>query len=473
MAEQSNADGARPKLPLWRNRDFVTLWSGGLISALGTGISSLSYPFLMLAMTHSPAQAGLTGALRALPYLLLGLPAGALADRWNRKRVMILCDAGRALNMATIPLALWLSHLTAAQLYVNAVVGGILFVFFNVAEAARLPHVVPAEQLPAAAAAEEMMSSAARVVGPPLGGSLYQLGHAVPFLADGLSYAASVLAIFSVKVEFQERRVAAPTHLRREIAEGVGWLWHHPLLRTVAVTTAGLQLAVSGVSLLVIVLAQHQHASAPVIGALFSATGIGGVLGAALAPRVLRALGFGRVILGMMWGEVLLWPFFALAPNPVALGAVLGLFAFTMPIYGVATVSYRLQATPDHLRSRVGSVFRLIAWSSEPLGAALAGVLIQTIGAASTAIAFSGWALAVAGIATLNRRLRRAATSRTSRPDPLPDEQAKETHTLRVCSFCGKKAHEVRWMIAGRGRVIICDDCVTRCNDMIAEANAS
>jgi len=472
MAEQSKVDGTASRL-LWRNRDFVTLWIGGLISALGTGVSRLSYPLLMLAVTHSPAQAGFAGAVRALPYLLLGLPAGVLADRWNRKRIMILCDAGRALNMATIPLALWLGHLTAAQLYANALVGGILFVFFDVAEAARLPHVVPAAQLPAAAAAEQTMSSAAGVVGPPLGGSLYQLGHAIPFLADGLSYAASVLALFCVKVEFQERRAATSSHLRTEIAEGVGWLWHHPLLRTVAVTTAGLQLAVSGISLIVIVLAQHQHASTSVIGALFSATGIGGVLGAALAPRILRALGFGRVILGMMWGEVVLWPFFALAPNPVALGAVLGLFAFTMPIYGVATVSYRLQVTPDRLRSRVGSVFRLIAWSSEPLGAALAGVLIQALGAASTALAFSGWALAVAGIATLSRPLRRAATSRASLPNSSSDAQADETHAAHVCSFCGKKAHEVRWMIASRGRAIICDNCVTRCNGMIAKADAS
>src|SRR5262249_33726730 len=107
---------------LWRNRDYLLLWSGQLVSSIGTQASTLAFPLLLLAVTRSPAQAGFASALRAVPYLLLSLPAGALVDRWDRKRLMLLCDAGRALALGSIPLALALGRLTVAQLYLVSLV---------------------------------------------------------------------------------------------------------------------------------------------------------------------------------------------------------------------------------------------------------------------------------------------------------------------------------------------------------------
>src|SRR5215831_5211764 len=130
------------RLPLWRNRDYLLLWGGQAVSSVGGEASNLAFPLLILALTHSPAQAGLTGALRALAYVLLGLPAGALIDRWDRKRTMILCDIGRALALGSIPLALALGHLSIAQIYLVALIEGSLFVFFSLAETAALPQVV-------------------------------------------------------------------------------------------------------------------------------------------------------------------------------------------------------------------------------------------------------------------------------------------------------------------------------------------
>ncbi len=109
-------------VPLWRNRDFLLLMGGQAVSLVGSQVSLLAFPLLMLAITHSPAQAGLMAALRGLPFALFCLPAGALVDRWNRKRVMILCDAGRALALGSIPVALVLGHLTLVQLYLVSLV---------------------------------------------------------------------------------------------------------------------------------------------------------------------------------------------------------------------------------------------------------------------------------------------------------------------------------------------------------------
>ncbi len=102
---------ASTRRSLWRNRDYLLLWSGQTVSAVGTEVSNLAFPLLFLALTGSPAQAGFAAALRSVPYLIFGLPAGALVDRWNRKRTMILCDLGRALAVGSIPIAYEFRHL--------------------------------------------------------------------------------------------------------------------------------------------------------------------------------------------------------------------------------------------------------------------------------------------------------------------------------------------------------------------------
>jgi len=123
---------AAPVRPLWRNRDFILLWSDQTVSTLGTSMSLLALPLLALALTRSPAQAGFLAAVQSLPYLVFSLPAGALIDRWDRKRVMIRCDAARFIVYGSVPLAYVLGHLTIAQLYLVALVGGTAFVFVTI-----------------------------------------------------------------------------------------------------------------------------------------------------------------------------------------------------------------------------------------------------------------------------------------------------------------------------------------------------
>src|SRR2546423_6883100 len=265
---------------LWLNLDYMLLWSGQIVSNVGTQVSTLAFPLLILALTNSPAQAGFAGALRALPYVIFSLPAGALIDRWDRKRVMILCDTGRALSMASIPVALVLGHLTILQLYLVSLIEGTLFVFFNIAEAACLPRVVPKEQLPAATAQNMATDGITVLLGPSLGGALYSAGRLLPFVADAVSYVVSVISLFFIKVKFQKERVAARRNLWVEIREGLSWLWHQPLIRFIAILTGGNNLISSGYVLIIIVLAQQQHASSFIIGLIFAVGGIGGIIGA-------------------------------------------------------------------------------------------------------------------------------------------------------------------------------------------------
>ena len=191
----------RPKV-LWLNRDYMLLWSGQIVSNVGTQVSQLAFPLLILTLTGSAAQAGFAGALRALPYVIFSLPAGALIDRWDRKRTMILCDTGRAISLASIPVAYALGDLTMVQLYLVSAIEGTLYVFFNIAEAACLPRVVPKEQLPAATAQNMATDGITALIGPPLGGALYTAGKFLPFVADAFSYAVSVVSLLFIKVKF-------------------------------------------------------------------------------------------------------------------------------------------------------------------------------------------------------------------------------------------------------------------------------
>ncbi|MDE2002178.1 MAG: MFS transporter, partial [Betaproteobacteria bacterium] len=339
---------------LWRNRDYMLLWSGQVVSTLGSAASSIIYPLLILALTDSPEAAGIAGALRAIPYLVLSLPVGALIDRWDRKRVMILCDVGRALTAASIPVAMGLGVLTLWQIYLATLIEGSLFVLFNIAEVAALPRIVSAHQLPQAAAQNEAGFGVANIVGPSFGTMLYQaFGRAVPFIADALSYVVSVASLLRIRTPFRVAPSPARRNLRVEIAEGLRWVWSNPLIRYMAVLTGGLNLINAAFPLIVIVLAKRLGAGDVEIGVIFSIGGIGGVIGSLVGGQIQRRFTFGQVIVAVVWLEALLFPLYAIAPSYLLLGVIAGLIFVLGPVYNVVQFSYRLSIIPDELQGRV------------------------------------------------------------------------------------------------------------------------
>ena len=404
-----------PRTPLWRNADYMLLWGGQVVSTLGSTASTIIYPLLILALTGSPGDAGIAGALRALPYLVLSLPVGALVDRWDRKRVMILCDVGRAIAVASIPAAMAFDALTVGQVYAVSLIEGSLFVFFNIAEVAALPRVVPAAQLPEAAAQNEAGFGAANIVGPSFGAFLYQaFGRGVPFLVDALTYAVSVLSLLRIRAPFTSaaarrgERVPERRDLRSEVAEGLAWLWANPLIRFMAFITGGTNLVGAAAPLLLIVLAKELGARDAEIGVIFSAAGVGGIVGSLVGGRIQKRFAFGTVIVALMWGMAVLFPLYAIAPSWPVLGAIGALLFFLSPIYNVVQFSYRLALIPDRLQGRVNSTFRLICFGLMPVGAALSGVLLERFGTGPTIAVFSAWLAALAVLTTVNRHVRHA-----------------------------------------------------------------
>lgn len=404
------------RVPLWRNRDFVFIASGQAVSDAGTQISHLAFPLMLLLLTGSPALAGLVGALRTIPYFLMALPAGALVDRWNRRTVMLLCDTGRALGLASIPIAATFNALTLPQLYLIAFVEGALGVIFDIAAVASLPRVVSGEQLPQATAWQIAGAGGASLAGPPIGGLLYGINSALPFLADAISYVLSVVTLLFVRAPLQSERTSPREPMTREIWTGLAWLWRKPVIRMLAILSGLLNLVTPGASaLLVIVLARQQHASSPMIGLLFAGVGVGYLLGSVMAAFIQRWLSFKAVMLTTCWLFAIVWGgFFFATSNLLLLALVSGLFAFIDPIYDITQFSYRMVLIPDALQGRVNSAYRVIARATPPLGVALTGILLQRWGDLPTIAILGAFLLAMAILATTSRAIRTAPDRHTS-----------------------------------------------------------
>jgi predicted MFS family arabinose efflux permease len=397
--------GGEALAPLWRQREYRLLWSGQVLSTLGSHAAGIVVPLLILAMTGSPAAVGVASALNIVPYLLLSLPVGALIDRWNRRQVMICCDLARALVAASVPLALWAGMLTLSQLYIVAALQGTLLVFFNLAEVAALPRVVAAGQLAQATAQNQAGYASAAIAGPALGSWLYQsLGRALPFVVDACSYLASAVLLWRLRTDFAPAPQLAPRHLRAEMMEGLHWLWRQQLVRNMALVT--------GIS----------NAGDARIGLVFSCGGVGGVLGALLSPWVQRRWRFGTVILVTLALQALLLPLLALGGSAGVLGVVYGAIMCVAPIYNVVQFSHRLSMIPDGLQGRVNSAYRLVAHLGVPFGAGLCGLLIERWGARPTLAVFAAvMALLVAAVG-MNPAIRQAgpasAAPRSGNPPP-------------------------------------------------------
>jgi predicted MFS family arabinose efflux permease len=387
----------------------MLLWGGQVISTLGSSALSVVYPLLILAITDSVAAAGIASGLRSLPYLIFSLPVGALIDRWNRKQVMILCDCGRALAALSVPVALWLDALTIGQIYVVAFVEGSLFVFFNIAGVAALPRLVPAHQLPQAAAQNEAAFGAAHIVGPSIGTLIYQsIGRSAAFLFDALSYVVSAASLLLIKTEFRAAKAEPARDLASEILDGLRWLWGKPLIRYMAFLTGGMNLVGAATPLIVIVLAKEMGASDIDIGLVFSIGGVGGIAGSLVGGQIQKRISFGRVIVAVCWALALLFPLYLIVPRYALLGVVYALIYMTGPIYNVVQFSYRLALIPDALQGRVNSTFRLLAFGFIPVGAAMGGFLLETIGTAATVGVFTALYVALAVMTTFNRHVRAA-----------------------------------------------------------------
>lgn len=399
-------------VPLRRNRDFVLLQTGQFLSDAGTQATAIAYPLLALALTHSAVKAGLVSFARTVPVALLAIPAGVAADRWNRRALMIGADALRAAAMAGLAVSLVVGSVPFWVIPCVAFVEGVGATMFNAAQPGALRAVVPAEQLPEAAGAQSGRTAAVRIVGPPLGGVLFEVARALPFLVDACSYACSTISLLLMRTQFQEERQWEPGSARRRALEGISFTWRQPFLRTTAFLYGLLNFTALGLLFCIVVIGQSEGLSGGVIGLLTGLFAASVVVGSFLSPAVRRALSVHAVLILEVWvwlgcAVFLLWPHAAV----LALGLVpVGL---AVPSTDSVVNGYRIAITPDRLLGRSESVRSAIALSAASLAPLAAGFLLQHSSPRWTVGFFTAWALALALWATASPALR-------DPPPPVP-----------------------------------------------------
>jgi MFS family permease len=394
-------------VPLRRNRDFVLLQTGQLLSGIGTQSGLIAYPLLVLALTGSAAMAGVVGFTRALSSTVLALPAGVAADRWNRRRLMIAADAVRVLAVGGLAAAIVLDRLDFWMVPVVAFVEGSGAAVFLAAEAGALRAVVPVRQLPGAAGARSGRLAAVWLTGPYLGGALFGIARALPFLVDAVSYACSTISLLVMRTPFQQAREPDRSPLRSRLAEAFRFLWGHPFLRTCACLFGLANFIGPGVLLAVVVLGQRQGLPGGRIGLLAGVFGGCLLLGSFTAPLVRRLLPVRGVLLLELWT----WTgcaLFLVWPNVYVLTASILPTALAIPATDSVVHGYRLAMTPDRLIGRVESVWSTIALLVAPLGPLVAGLLLDNVPARAAIAVFAAFGLALAVWGSLSPSIRTA-----------------------------------------------------------------
>jgi MFS family permease len=401
---------AKPE-SLRRNRDFRLLISGQAISYVGSQVQMFAMPLLVLAISRSATIAGFVLALGNLSWLVFGLLAGVLADRWNRKTTMIVSDLCRTLLMISIPVAMWLHSLTVAQLCIVSVFSGLFATLFNSADAAALPNVVSPEQLPVAMGYLQSATNTVRIAGSMVAGALYALGRAVPFIADSISYICSAVSLCFMRATFETPRDGSEgtrenASLMGDLRAGIGWLTRQRLVRFLMLISTADSVRFGAGYLVIITLAQRLHASAPEIGFVFTGAAVGALLGSLATKRVTDRFRLGPLAIVTLWVEALMFPLYAYAPDVLLLAVIAGMESLVAPVYMVALSSYRLAVTPDELRGRTSSTVFTLTTGATAIGALLGGKLIASVGPQRTTLLFAGLLMLLAVLTTANRTVR-------------------------------------------------------------------
>lgn len=390
-------------MSLVRHADFRRLWAADALSQVGTQVTVIALPLLVIkVLDANPFEVGLLATFEFLAYLLIGLPAGAWVDRMRRRDVLIAADLGRAVLLGSLPLAWWLDVLTLPQIYAVALLVGACGVFFDVAYQSYLPHLVGREHLVEGNSKLQGTQSVAQVAGPTTGGLLVQAVTApYAILVNAGTYLWSAVWIGSIRTREPRPERVVGRSIVADVREGLAFVFRHRLLLSIASSTtiANLFNNVAMTALLVLLAGPDElNLSAGTIGLLFSASSVGGLLGAVLARRFAAWVGQGQS----------LWlPLLVIAPAMVAmpfvqrgwllwvLAAGMVVTSTSVVVYNVTQVSFRQLLCPERLLGRMNATIRFLAWGAIPIGALLGGTLASTIGLRPTLwVAVGGSALA-------------------------------------------------------------------------------
>jgi MFS family permease len=373
---------------LRQNRDYMGWWTSNTVSVLGTSVSTLAFPLLVLYTDRSAALAGIIMAANMVGTLATTLVGGALADRVSRKALLIGSPLVQAAALGFVALSVSDHHspipLLAACSLVSGMAAGIVAGATNPA----LRRIVRKDQLPAATSLEMGRDAAAELIGSPLSGILFSAGHAFPFLADAVSFLFASLGGALIRRPLGPDRGDSRSSVVADIRDGIRLVGRIPFLRFVVVWGSLLNVIAQGFVLLFIALVRHRGGSPTVVGVVSSVALVGGVAGAVIAPIALQRMQPRRLIYLAAWIFVAALGGVAVVPRPWQIGAVLLVAMLAMVPLNVVLESYVVRLVPDKYSGRVSAVTRFGGQGLQWTGPLLAGLLADTLGASGGTLVF-------------------------------------------------------------------------------------
>jgi MFS family permease len=411
---------------LRRNRDFRILSAASGLSMLGTEVSAIAFPLLVLRATRSPADAGLVGFAEGVALAVALLPGGAVADRHNRRAVMLISDLACLMTMLLLCVTILLGHAPLGVLLPAAVITTAFGALSGPAAGAALRLIVTDPEMPGAISVNQARNAVLFLIGPALGGLLFEVSPSLPFLADAVSYALCLAGTLAIRTRLAAPAKAGdPEPLLAEILAGVRFIWGRRLLRITMMNASVLNFAFNGVLLALIVTSVRAGSTGLATGTIVTCVGLGSLAGSLLAPAAAKRLSLHQAVMIVTGVCLIMVTAMAFTRNLVILAALASACAVFGPALNVLVGATQTMATPDALQGRVQSAMAFLALSTTPLGTVAAGFLLARWAPAVTFLAFAAAIAVLAVVGISSRSLRDPVTVAPSvladeRPAPRP-----------------------------------------------------
>ncbi|MCX5609332.1 MFS transporter [Streptomyces sp. NBC_00047] len=388
-------------------KDFTLLWASQAVSEFAYSTSLIALPLLVLTITGSPSQAGVIAFVDAVAMLLAGLPAGAVADRYDRRSVMLWCEGVLVAVFGVAALSLWVEVASLPVLVLLALVSGAATAVLLATGAAMVPALVPREELSGAVAMNSARTYAGQLVGTSAGGFLQAMRNALPFAFGGVAHAISFVLLLFIRPQPPAGRKGPRKWSSRDLVDGIRWISGRPFLRLGLLYATVTNFFYGAVYFVVIASAKTSGMSSGLVGVMAALLGVGGLLGALAAPRLQRVLTGSRPIFLVLWLFAVLTAGIALLPGSYTPGILLGVTAFTAPTASAYFTTYQLLLTPDTHRGRVMSVANICSSGGAAIAPLAGGAAFDLCGRPVTLLACSALLGVIALSAVLSPVMRR------------------------------------------------------------------
>ncbi|TDB87237.1 MFS transporter [Actinomadura sp. KC216] len=417
MTEKAQLPRAGEAIPLGRNRDFVRLWLSQTLSATGSRVSYLVYPLLILAISDSTTAAGAVAGTAALVEIAVRIPAGVLLDRLDRRKVMLWTEAARVAAMIAALTAAALGLISVPLVFAVAAIDAGGAALFVSAERTVLRHIVAGDQITVASARNEARIFTAELVGPALGGALFGLARALPFVFNAVAYATSFFAVLAIKRSLRGKVPEEDEDIIKAFTAGFGFLWRQPFLRAIVVVEPLLNMAFTGTMFVVIVILHDAGVPSYGIGTAMAVLAVGGILGAVATPWIQKLLTPRSIIVFLSWTSALMAGICVILPSGYWVVVPLPILVFFAPATTATVFAHQTAVTPDHLHGRVVSALGFFMKAMNPIAPLAAGILLEYLESSAVIAVFASVFVLASVIVTLSKGVREMG-------EPAPRETA-------------------------------------------------